>query len=168
MDPVLRTRLTLSCHDAVIRFFGALDDGRLDDVAGAIAEDGVWHRQGKALRGPGEVAQALAARPAGRVTAHLVQNLVVDLDDDHNARVRYLVLTYRHDFPDGSGHAGDTGSAGAVGAAGTAGSAGGTGAAIPAPLGAPYSIAAYEDRLRASGTRWLVVERRSRNLFING
>ena len=156
MDPVLRTRLIISCHDAIVRFFGALDDGRMDDVAGAMAEDGIWHRQGKALRGPGEVAQALAARPAGRVTAHLVQNVVVDLDDDRNARVRYLVLTYRHDFPDGTR------------TMGTLGAAGGTGAATPAPLGAPYSIAAYDDWLRASGTTWLVVERRSRNVFSNG
>jgi hypothetical protein len=74
VDPELRTNLIMSCHDAVIRIFGALDDGRMDDVAGAIAEDGIWHRQGKALHGPREVARA--ARPAGRVTAHLVQNVI--------------------------------------------------------------------------------------------
>jgi hypothetical protein len=140
MDAALRTTSILGCQDAVIRFFAALDEGRMDDVAGAMADDGVWHRQGKMLRGPGEVSAALAARPAGRVTAHLVQNVIIDLEDAHTARVRYLVLTYRHDFPDV--------------------------AAAVAPLSQPYSIAAYDDRMRFDGARWRVLERRSRNIFV--
>ena len=141
MDAALRTTLIMSCQDAIVRFFAALDEGRMDDVANAMADDGIWHRQGKALRGPAGVREALAARPAGRVTAHLVQNFRVDLDDAHSARVRYLVLTYRHDFP------------GSV--------------AATAPLAMPYSIAEYDDRMLRSGTGWLVRERRSRNIFIN-
>ena len=141
MDAGLRTTLITSCQDAIVRFFAALDEGRMDDVANAMGGDGVWHRQGKALRGPAEVSAALAARPAGRVTAHLVQNFRVDLDDERTARVRYLVLTYRHDFPDT--------------------------VAASAPLGLPYSIAEYDDRMLRAGTAWLVQERRSRNIFIN-
>ena len=141
MDAALRTTLVMSCQEAVIRFFAALDEGRMDDVANAMAGDGIWHRQGKVLKGPAGVSEALAGRPAGRVTAHLVHNFRVDLDDEQSARVRYLVLTYRHDFP-GS-------------------------AAATAPLGLPYSIAEYDDRLLRAGTTWLVQERRSRNLFIN-
>lgn len=133
----------MTCKEAVIRSFAALDGGRMDEVADGFAEDGVWHRQGAALRGPAGVAGALAARPAGRVTAHLVQNFVADFDDEQAARVRYVVLTYRHDAPEG-----------AV-------------APAIAPLGQPYSIAAYEDRMRRTNETWLVVERRSRNLFIN-
>jgi hypothetical protein len=142
VDEALRTSLILGCQDAVIRFFAALDEGRMEDVAGTMADDGVWHRQGKTLRGPGAVSEALAARPAGRVTAHLVQNFVVDLEDAQTARVRYLVLTYRHDFPDV--------------------------AAAVAPLTQPYSIAAYDDRMRLDGARWRVLERRSRNIFVTG
>ncbi len=141
MDSVLRTTLTMSCQEAVVRFFAALDGGRLDEVATAMADDGIWHRQGAELRGPDAVSRALAARPAGRVTAHLVQNFLVDLDDEENARVRYLVLTYRHDAPDG--------------------------VVDVAPLGQPYSIAAYDDRMRRGGATWLVQERRSRNIFAN-
>ena len=134
-----RALLTLSCKDAVVRFFAALDAGRMDELANAFAGDGVWHRQGAELRGPEAVSCALATRPAGRVTAHLVQNLIVDLDDEYHARARYLALTYRHDAPDG--------------------------AKGPAPMGIPYAIAAYEDRLTRSGETWLVRERRSRPLF---
>ena len=143
MDAALRTALISSCQEAVIRFFAALDGGRQEEVANAFAEDGIWHRQGAALRGPAGVSKALAARPAGRVTAHLVQNFIADFDDEHNAHLRYVVLTYRHDAPAGAP------------------------AAAIAPLGHPYSIAAYEDRLRCSNDAWLVLERRSRNLFIN-
>lgn len=68
MDAALRTALISSCQEAVIRFFAALDGGRQEEVANAFAEDGIWHRQGAALRGPAGVSKALAARPAGRVT----------------------------------------------------------------------------------------------------
>ena len=143
MDANLRTTLFLACHEAVLRFFAALDAGRINEVANSFAADGIWHRQGAALRGPDGVAKALAARPAGRITAHLVQNFIADFDDEATARAHYLVLTYRHDAP----------------AASTA----------PGPMGIPYSIAEYDDRLcrREDGERWLVRERRSRNIFIN-
>lgn len=94
------------------------------------------------MRGPAEVRAALAERPAGRVTAHLVQNLVVDLADERNATARYMSLVYRHDAEAGAPPGG------------------------PAPLGAPLSVAAYADRLRRDeGGAWLVVERRSRRVF---
>lgn len=139
MDPVRRAILGMSCQEAVLRFFVALDAGRMDEVASAMADDGVWHRQGAELCGPHEVSRALALRPAGRVTAHLVQNLIVDLADEENATVRYLVLTYRHDA---SGNAANT-----------------------PPLEKPLSIAAYEDRMRRSGDTWLVQKRHSRAVF---
>ena len=132
---------TLQCQDAVIRFFAALDAGRIDEVAASFATDGIWHRQGVELLGPAGVASALAARPAGRITAHLVQNFVADFDDESGARVRYIVLTYRYDAP--AGHA------------------------APAPMVPPYSIAAYEDRMRRHGNAWQVLERRARNVFVD-
>ena len=141
MDAMRRTHLTLNCKDAIVRFFAALDAGRMNELAEAFAADGVWHRQGSELCGPDAVSRALAARPAGRITAHLIQNLIVDLEDEDHARAHYLALTYRHDAPEGA-----------------------TG---PAPMGIPYSIAAYEDRLTRRGENWLVRERRSRPVFAN-
>ena len=142
MDEIRAAALTLACQQAVLRFYAALDASDYPAVAAAMAPEGVWHRQGKALRGPAEVRAALAERPAGRVTAHLVQNLVVDLADERNATARYMSLVYRHDAGAGAPPEG------------------------PAPLGAPLSIAAYADRLRRDeGGAWLVVERRSRRVF---
>ncbi|WP_431284803.1 nuclear transport factor 2 family protein [Humitalea sp. 24SJ18S-53] len=135
VDILLRAALVTTCQQAVLRFFSALDGGRWDEVAGSLAEDGVWHRQGKALRGPDAVRAAMADRPAGRVTAHLVQNLVIELDGERAATARFMALTFRHD--------------------------GGT----PAPIGLPLSIAAYADRMRRDGDTWLVVERRGIRVF---
>ena len=142
MDETRVAALTLACQQAVLRLYAALDASDYAAVAAAIAPEGVWHRQGRALRGPAEVRAALAERPAGRVTAHLVQNLVVDLADERNATARYMSLVYRHDAEAGAPQDG------------------------PAPLGAPLSVAAYADRLRREeGGAWLVVERRSRRVF---
>jgi ketosteroid isomerase-like protein len=86
------------CSQAVMRFYGALDAGDIAGVASWMAPEGVWHRQGQVLRGPAEVLAALQQRPAGRVTAHLVNNLVVDLDEaGDTASVRYMLLVFRHD-----------------------------------------------------------------------
>jgi ketosteroid isomerase-like protein len=139
MDELRRAALILGCQQSVHRFYAALDASDYEAVAACMAPDGVWHRQGKALTGPDQVRTALADRPAGRVTAHLVQNLVIDLEDERSATARYFSLVYRHD--------------------------GGGGESGPAPLGQPLSISAYADRMRRDGDRWLVVERRSRRVF---
>ena len=86
------------CSQAVMRFYGALDAGDIAGVASWIAPEGVWHRQGQVLRGPAEVLAALQQRPAGRVTAHLVNNLVIDLDEASGvATARYMLMVFRHD-----------------------------------------------------------------------
>jgi hypothetical protein len=95
MDELLAAARSLACHQAIYRFYAALDAADFAAVAAAVAPDGVWHRQGKALRCPGEVAAAMAERPAGRVTAHLVQNLVVTLLDAQTATARYNTLVFR-------------------------------------------------------------------------
>ena len=139
MDEVRKAALIVGRQQAILRFYSALDRSDYDSLAAAMAPEGVWHRQGRALRGPDEVLAAVRQRPPGRVTAHLVQNLVVDLMNEDEATARYLSLVYRHDGP--------------------------AGADEPAPLSAPLSISAGNDRLRRANGEWLVVERRSRRLF---
>jgi hypothetical protein len=140
MDEVRRAALTMNCAQAVMRFYACLDAADFAGVAAGMAPEGIWHRQGKALQGPAGVAAALAERPAGRATAHLVQNLVVDLHDEDTASAQYMSLVYRND-----GH---------------------EGTAPPFPLGRPLSIARYTDRMRrgADGV-WLTVERRAQRIF---
>lgn len=86
------------CSQAVMRFYAALDFGDIEGVSALMAPDGIWHRQGKILKGPADVLAALRERPAGRVTAHLVNNLVIDLAPDGlEATARYMLLVFRHD-----------------------------------------------------------------------
>lgn len=85
------------CEDAaaqVLEFFAALDQRRHDDVAKLMASDGTWHRQGRALTGPGAVAAALAERDPARETAHIVTNLRSELIGPGRAQVRFYLLAY--------------------------------------------------------------------------
>lgn len=128
------------CQQAIHGFYLALDGGDFDAVAACMAGQGIWHRQGRMLQGPGEVRQALADRPAGRTTAHLVQNLVIDLDGPDRATARYMTLVYRVDA--------------AVPPAG------------PVPMPSPLSISLHHERLsRAPDGRWLAEEKRGQRRF---
>lgn len=128
------------CQQAIHRFYLALDGGDFDTVAACMAEQGIWHRQGRALQGPAQVRQALADRPAGRTTAHLVQNLVIDVESADSASARYMTLVYRVDAPEVP-----------------------TG---PVPMPPPLSITLHRERLsRSPDGRWLVEEKRGQRRF---
>ena len=130
----------IGCQQAIHRFYAALDASDMDTVSAAMADDGVWLRQGEALRGPDAVRAALARRPAGRRTAHLVQNLVVDVIDPGRAQAQFMTLVYRHDA--------DAPLTGA------------------APLGAPLSISFHRERLvRGDSGVWQFVEKESERRF---
>ncbi|GAA4324665.1 nuclear transport factor 2 family protein [Pigmentiphaga soli] len=140
MSPLEKAAAIVECEQTIHRFYAALDDSDFETVANTIAEDGVWHRQGKVLKGPAAVRAALAERPAGRITAHMMQNMVVDVRGPDEADVRYIALVYRYDAPPGA-----------------------TG---PAPLDTLLSISVYRDRLkRAADGRWLIEEMRSSRRF---
>jgi len=83
-------------HDAgktVLRFFHCLDDANYDGLVGLMAPDGVWHRQGKELKGRAAIMEAMKARPAGLATQHNATTLVVDaVDADHATATVYLVV----------------------------------------------------------------------------
>lgn len=96
------------CEDAaaqVLNFFAALDQRRHDDVAKLMAIDGTWHRQGRALTGPGAVAAALAERDPARETAHIVTNLQAELIGPDRAQVRFYLLAYESRTDGGEGEA---------------------------------------------------------------
>ncbi|MCD0506283.1 nuclear transport factor 2 family protein [Bordetella petrii] len=83
-----------ACEAVILAFFHALDTRRHEEVAALMAEDGIWHRQGKALRGPGDVLQALQARPAGRSTCHIITNVRLLQSDGRQASLGYFLTAY--------------------------------------------------------------------------
>ena len=81
---------TLTC------FFNYFDQWRYDDMVALFAPDGVWHRQGKALRG-GAVKDALYARSRTQTVRHVITNIQVDVVDAAAAEFILYVTAYVHD-----------------------------------------------------------------------
>ena len=139
MDSPAWSQIVLECTQVLFRGYHALDAADYQGVVAEFAEYGEWRRQGKTLAGRAAIVNELRARPVGRVTAHLIQNVAVDVLGDDRAQLKYHLLAYRHDH-----------------AAPTAG---------PAPIGQALSIALLEERMARVGERWLTVYRASRQIF---
>jgi hypothetical protein len=128
MTPDNRRAIEHDVEKIVLRFFHYLDGGDYDKLAGLFAADGVWHRQGKALREPEAVLEAMHARPAGMVTQHVASNVVVDATDaDHADATLYLTVF---------AHAG----------------------AVPAPIEPPAQVGIYRERLVRTADGWRIGE----------
>ncbi|WP_051237576.1 nuclear transport factor 2 family protein [Ottowia thiooxydans] len=85
------------CAQTISRFYALLDGIDSGSVGAMFAADGVWHRQGAELRGPDAVNAALAQRPVGRRSAHLISNLHFDAGEESQIKARYLLQVFRHD-----------------------------------------------------------------------
>ena len=81
----------------VVRFFRALDDRDYRALAGLLAPDGEWHRQGAVLRSEAEVLAAMAKRSPTMRIAHLLTNLFAVLQGEDEAEVTGYMLVVRHD-----------------------------------------------------------------------
>lgn len=93
-----------ACHDLVMRF-AACNDHRDPKGLGALfAEQGVLVRPGgDTLVGPAAIAEAYAARPADRITRHLVGNVLIDVISPMQARGSSMVLLWSASAQDGPG-----------------------------------------------------------------
>lgn len=85
----------LACRDVVVRFYRALDAGEYGRVAGLMAPQGEWLRQGKLLRGAEAVEQALSERHPDVVSVHGISNFLLDALDGQTAHVSYYVTVLR-------------------------------------------------------------------------
>lgn len=78
-------------------FFYYLDERRYRQLSDMFAPDGVWHRQGKELRGPDTVMNAMNERPAGFTTRHLITNVSVDVADAFTASALFYMTVFVHE-----------------------------------------------------------------------
>ena len=78
-------------------FFYCLDERRYDDLVALFATDGIWHRQGKQLRGQAEIRQAMEARSATQRIRHVLTNAFISELDGDRVTVRSYMTAYRHD-----------------------------------------------------------------------
>ncbi|HBP28182.1 hypothetical protein CAP48_18325 [Advenella sp. S44] len=85
------------CENQVLLFFRHLDERRYDALAALLAPDAIWRRQGKVLKGPQQVQQALQQRSATMRIAHIITNLVFDECETQNCTIRAYMLVVRHE-----------------------------------------------------------------------
>jgi len=83
--------------NTLIRFFRGLDDRDYDTMVRLLADDGVWHRQGKDLRGPAMMRDELAKRSPTMVIHHLLTNVVLLSCTQTEAVVSAYMSVVRHD-----------------------------------------------------------------------
>lgn len=79
------------------RFFHYLDEHRFADLLGMMKPDAVWHRQGKHLRGHGEILAELESRPSTQRIRHVITNSFIDSASADTATVKAYMVAYRFD-----------------------------------------------------------------------
>ncbi len=117
----------------VTAFFVSLDGFDDDRVLACLTDDVEWIRGSGVLSGHAEVRGTLAARPRGRRTRHLVNNLDVRLDGPDAATARCDILVFQgQSNPDGG----------------------------PVAVAGPDSIISNEDRLVRIAGQWRIRSKR--------
>jgi hypothetical protein len=81
--------------DVVLRFFRYLDDQDYGQIPTLFTDDGVWHRNGVANKGPSQVRQSIAEIPPVMPTVHLVTNLQIDHASPIEAHAVFYVTALR-------------------------------------------------------------------------
>jgi hypothetical protein len=79
------------------RFYYYLDESRYEDLVATFREDGVWHRQGKALKGHAQVRAAMEERPSTQRTRHVISNAFLSESDENSATLIAYMTAYRFD-----------------------------------------------------------------------
>ena len=114
---------------AILALYHALDSSDFAYLETILAPDGVWHRQGKALKGAGMVRQAMKEREPGARTRHLVTNLMIEKATEDEAEAHYYMTAFRAD--------------------------GDVDRPKPDKIALPSGIGLYTVKLKRSGERWL-------------
>ncbi len=79
------------------RFYWYLDEFRYQDMIDMMREDGVWHRQGKVLRGREQVLEALNQRPATQRIRHVLTNPFIVDRRDNSVRMSAYMIAFKAD-----------------------------------------------------------------------
>jgi len=93
-----------ACRDLVLQAAALTDSQAYEEFAALFCDDGELIRPGgQPLRGRAAIVESYRARPAGRITRHLVTNTLVQLDSDTAAHARSSVLLWTGSVSDGTG-----------------------------------------------------------------
>jgi hypothetical protein len=104
-----------------------------------MTPDASWHRQGKVLRGPAAVLEALGERPATMRIRHVITNLfIADAAEDSANTIAYMTA-YRHDD--------------------------GTERPMPRTIAGPFRVLLVKTRFRRQQDGWLIAEQSATSEF---
>lgn len=99
-----RWHIDAACRDTIVRAARLADQGNADGLAALFTEDAELQRpNGALLQGRAAIAAAYAARPAHRISRHLLATPLVDVEAPDVARAHTLVLLASGDAQDASG-----------------------------------------------------------------
>lgn len=137
MDPDTVLRIEHACSRLIHHYANLNDGGRWEDVAALYTDDAIFCRPSAPdveIRGRAAILASFLSRP-GRLTCHIVTNIVVDVVSPHEARAFSRIALFQ-------GEAGPEPEAAAR-------------HGLAQPL-----IGAFTDRLVADGPGWKFAERR--------
>ncbi len=130
MDDIRKLMAERGAIRALITHWAVLDSSNFEAVTTGFAEDGVWHRQGKELKGPDMVRAAMAERSKGARTRHVVSNMLTTLKSETDAEIDFYMTVFSY-----SGEAD---------------------APLPAPMNVPNSVGLSHAALRRDGAEWKI------------
>lgn len=139
MDSTQAQTAGLHAAEGISRLYQALDMHQPEKLGALFTPDGVWNRQGKALRGAEAIFAELSQRPRGRTTMHIVSNFVADPIGDREMQTTYYLTVFRHDTD------------GAV--------------QLPIKMSLPFAALICRARVVLVGERWLIAELSSQTVF---
>lgn len=91
----------MSTHEELLqlthRFYYDLDESRYPDLVAAFHGDGIWHRQGKVLKGHSQIMAAMQERPRTQHTRHVITNAFLSESGAASATLIAYMTAYRFD-----------------------------------------------------------------------
>lgn len=128
------------CAQILTQFYNLLDEKRYQELANLFAEDGVWVRLGKELKGSKAIIAAMQEREDW-LTAHLLSNVQIDIVDADTAETCQYITLYRIE-----GHKSEGG---------------------PANVAPPMGILRHRDTLIRVEGQWKFKRKTSRAVMVN-
>jgi hypothetical protein len=139
-DAVIAADVEAACRRLVILFAHHLDHRRFREVAELFTDDGVWHRRGESMRGPGQILAFLEQRAPTVLERHVMTTVLVEQSTDTTCTASSYAMIFRADR---------------------------TGDEIPAITG-PAAIGDFHDRFRLTADGWRFTYRTSEPVFTFG
>lgn len=93
-----------ACTQLTHQLFYCLDEADYGRLVALFEEDGVWHRQGEALKGHEQILKAMAKRPPTQRIRHVITNAFIESQAQGVVHLVAYMTAYR--FDDGSRRSG--------------------------------------------------------------